>query len=126
MITQPLIMPAREHELLKKHCAHATLCDYNLNKLTTELKNASIIPKNQLPNDVVCLSAAIKFREVNSGKHYAFSIVEPHEADIRQQKMSALAPLSIALLGYRKGALVDWQMPGGVMIFEILEVVQHA
>ena len=119
-------MPAKEHGLLKKHCAHANLCAYNLNKLTAELKTASIIPKNQLPHDVVCLSAAIKFREVNSGKRYAVSIVEPHEADISQQKMSALAPLSIALLGYRKGALVDWQMPGGIMTFEILEVVQHA
>lgn len=126
MRIQPLMMPPKEHGLLKKHCAHANLCDYNLNKLIAELKTASIIPKNKLPDDVVCLSAAIKFREVNSGKLYAFSIVEPHEADIRQQKMSALAPLSIALLGYRKGALVDWQMPGGIMTFEILEVVQHA
>ncbi|QHS57744.1 transcription elongation factor GreA [Mucilaginibacter sp. 14171R-50] len=126
MKTQYLIMPAKEHELLKKHCNHGNLSNYNLKKLTDELASASIIPKDQLPDDVVCLSAAIQFKEVLSGKHYAFSIVEPHEADIRQHKMSALAPLSIALLGYRKGALVDWQMPGGIMTFEILDVVQNA
>ncbi|MCQ6958048.1 GreA/GreB family elongation factor [Mucilaginibacter aquariorum] len=125
MKIQQLIMPVKEHELLKKHCAHADLCDYNLKKLTAELAAANVIPKNQLPGDVVCFGAAIKFREVLSGKHYAFSIVEPHEADIGQHKMSALAPLSIALLGYPKGAFVDWQMPGGVMTFEILDVVQY-
>ncbi|RYU89962.1 transcription elongation factor GreA [Mucilaginibacter terrigena] len=126
MKIQYLIMPAKEHELLKKHCNHGNLCDYNLKKLIAELASASIIPRDQLPDDVVCLNASIQFREVLSGRHYAFSIVEPHEADISQHKMSALAPLSIALLGYHKGALVDWQMPGGVMTFEILDVVQDA
>jgi len=40
--------------------------------------------------------------------------VFPGEADIAQGRISLLAPVGTALLGYRVGDVVRWQVPGGL------------
>jgi len=42
-----------------------------------------------------------------------YTIVYPHEADYANGKISVLAPIGTALLGYREGDTVEWQVPGG-------------
>lgn len=124
MKSESLIISEKEHELLRRHCNDAILSDHNRKKLLIELANARIVDKEKFPKDVVCVNSEITFKETKTGQYFSFKIVWPLEADISQHKMSALAPLSIALLGYRKGALVDWEMPTGIKTFEILNVQQ--
>lgn len=124
MVQETLIVPEKEYELLRKHCSDSGLSNFNKNKLLAELAGARIIPAGALPADAVRVNSQVELRETGSGQLFSFQIVWPQDADIRNKKMSALAPLSIALLGYRSGALVDWEMPGGVKTFEILKVLQ--
>jgi hypothetical protein len=35
------------------------------------------------------------------------------DADVTQRRISVLAPLGTALIGYRAGDVVEWAMPGG-------------
>jgi regulator of nucleoside diphosphate kinase len=48
-------------------------------------------------------------------------IAEP-EADLNAGRISVLAPLGTALLGYREGDEVEWQMPGGLRQLRIERV----
>ena len=47
----------------------------------------------------------------------------PGEADIAQGRISLLAPVGTALLGYRVGDVVRWQVPGGLRRYRIDAVV---
>lgn len=125
MKTEQLIIVKKELELLKKHLAHSDLSEFNRNKLLAELKSAKIMKEQDLPDDVVCLDSKIDIQEMTSKQTFTFHLVLPSEANMKQKKISVFAPIGIALLGYRTGATVQWEMPNGLKTFEILRVVQN-
>jgi regulator of nucleoside diphosphate kinase len=51
--------------------------------------------------------------------------VTPDKADIKEKKVSVMAPLGTALIGFKKGQRVKWQMPAGKKTFTILEVINE-
>ncbi|HEY1024750.1 MAG TPA: GreA/GreB family elongation factor [Sphingobacteriaceae bacterium] len=120
MNSEKLIILQRELDLLKTHLMHSNLSDFNKSKLLEELKTAQIV--KDLPDDVVCLNSQVVIREVVTGQKFTFYLVLPTEANMRKNKISVFAPIGIALLGYRTGCRVQWEMPNGVKTFEILEV----
>jgi regulator of nucleoside diphosphate kinase len=48
--------------------------------------------------------------------------VFPEEADIDENKVSVLAPVGTALLGYQAGDVVEWPVPAGLRKFRIQTV----
>ncbi len=51
-------------------------------------------------------------------------LVFPAQADIGAQRLSVLAPVGTALLGYREGDEVEWLTPGGLRRLRIEKVIQ--
>ena len=49
-------------------------------------------------------------------------VVTPEKANIRQRLISIMSPVGTALIGFRKGQRVKWNVPGGKKVFTILEV----
>ena len=49
-------------------------------------------------------------------------IVLPDKADIKERKISIMSPIGTALIGFRQGENVKWQVPSGKKTFTILEV----
>ncbi|WP_423146192.1 GreA/GreB family elongation factor [Rubrolithibacter danxiaensis] len=123
MKAEKLIILKRELDLLKTHLMHSDLSDFNKQKLLEELKSAQIMKDDELPDDVVCLDSQVEIRETTSGQLNTFQIVLPSEANIMKKKVSVFAPIGVALLGYRVGAKVQWEMPTGMKTFEILKVI---
>ena len=66
-----------------------------------------------MPNDVITMNSQVRLRDLDSGEEMIYTIVFPHEANIQKNKVSILAPVGVALLGYRLGDVVEWPMPGG-------------
>ena len=124
MRTDQLIILKRELELLKSHLTRSNLSEFNKQKLLDELKSAKVMKDDELPKDVVCLDSKVEIRELESGRAFTFQIVLPSEANMKDNKISVFAPIGIALLGYPVGAKVQWEMPNGLKMFEILNVVQ--
>jgi regulator of nucleoside diphosphate kinase len=50
-------------------------------------------------------------------------LVFPSEADFERGKISILAPIGTALIGYRTGDTVEWKVPAGIRHLRIDEVV---
>jgi regulator of nucleoside diphosphate kinase len=122
MKTEKLILVQREYDLLTKHLKASNLLDYNKKRLLIELKTASVVKEDDLPVDTVCMESEVEIREIESGKSFTFQIVMPAEANMQKKKVSVFAPIAIAILGYRIGSKVQWEMPTGVKTFEILKV----
>lgn len=60
--------------------------------------------------------------DVTGGSRREVTLVYPHEALPAEGKVSVLAPLGTALLGYRQGDEVEWLMPGGIRRLRIENV----
>lgn len=122
MRTENLMIVQRELDLLKKHLNDSVLSDYNKNKLLAELKSAVVIKQDDLPTDVVCIDSKVEIEEILTRQKFTFQIVLPAEANMKLGKVSVFAPIGVALLGYRIGSEVQWEMPNGLKTFKILRV----
>lgn len=91
--------------------------------LRTELNRAIIISPDEIPPDVVTMNSTVRIRDIRSKEIDTYTLVYPREADIASGKLSVLAPIGTAILGYRKGDLVEWQVPSGLTRFRIEDVV---
>lgn len=91
--------------------------------LGDELAEAEIVPAEQIPNDVVTMRSRVRVRDLRSGEELAFSIVYPFEADASQNRISILAPLGAAMIGYHVGDTIEWPVPAGTRLLRIEEIL---
>ena len=88
--------------------------DGNLDLLEGELDRALVTePGWGLPSDVVTLDSRVVVVDLDSGEERRFTLVLPHKANVDEGRISVLAPLGMAVLGYRSGAEIEWDVPGG-------------
>jgi regulator of nucleoside diphosphate kinase len=124
MNTQSLIIAQRELDILKKYLQDSILTEFNKKTLASEIASARVVNEHELPDDAVSINTVVHVHERQSRQNFIFQIVHPSAADVKKNKVSVFAPIAIALLGYRKGSVTRWEMPGGVQEFEIQKVVR--
>ncbi|MBS0417919.1 MAG: nucleoside diphosphate kinase regulator [Proteobacteria bacterium] len=98
----------------------------HLRELQAELDRAVVLEAAQMPADVITIGARVGVRDVTSGELQVMTLVFPQQADVGSQRISVLAPMGTALLGYREGDEVEWIMPGGPKRLDIEWVRQPA
>ena len=94
----------------------------NAEELEGELKRATLISKEDFPEDVVGLNSTVVIKDETSKKEMEVKLVLPESADIKQWKISGMSPNGTALIGFRKGQQVQWKVPAGTKTFTILDV----
>ena len=95
----------------------------NVEDLKAELKKAKLVNKNDFPLDVVRLNSKVRIKADDKEEIMEFMLVTPDKANIKENRISVMAPIGTALLGFRKGQKVKWQVPAGKRTFTILEVI---
>jgi regulator of nucleoside diphosphate kinase len=95
----------------------------NFRKLQGELSKAKIVDETKMPEDVVRLNSLVTILDLQSKKEMKLTLVLPGEADIKEKKVSILAPIGTALIGFKKGKKVSWEVPAGKKDFEITDVL---
>lgn len=96
--------------------------DKEVTMLQEELNKATVIDDRQVSEEFVRLNSHVKIQDVKSGKTSVLKIVLPEYADLKERKVSVLAPMGIALLGFKEGDHFKWQMPGGLKHLRIISV----
>lgn len=81
--------------------------------LERELVRANVVPRENIPTDVVTMNSQIVFENETTGERREVTLVYPGNADIDAGKISVLVPVGTALLGLRVGQSIDWELPGG-------------
>ena len=97
----------------------------HLEDLRVELERALVLDPSLLSPSVVTMHAAVRVRDLESGYRQELTLVSPSEANVSAGRISVLAPLGTALLGYREGDVVERVMPGGLRRLLIEEVRQQ-
>ena len=92
-------------------------------ELSGELQRASIVDAASVPVDVVTMNSTIKLTDLKSKETETYTLVYPEEANIAEGRLSILAPIGTAILGYRLGDRVRWVIPSGKSNMRIDEVI---
>jgi len=100
--------------------------DEYLEALEAELDRAQVVAAQDIPQDAVTLHVPVRVTDLDDGHQRTLTLVLPGEADAAQGKISVLAPIGTALLGYRAGDTVEWRVPGGLRRFRIDAVLRRA
>lgn len=95
----------------------------NAEDLQTELKKAKLVNKDDFPDDVVRLNSKVRIKAEGKDEVMELMLVTPDKADIKEKKISIMAPIGTALIGFRQGQKVKWQVPAGKKTFTIMEVI---
>lgn len=95
----------------------------HLQALEEELDKAQTVASRDIPADVVTMRSQVRVKDLASGHESDLTVVFPSEADSEQGRISVLAPVGTALLGYRVGDTVEWKVPGGLRRLKIERIL---
>lgn len=84
-----------------------------LENLRGELERARVIAPQEIPGDVITMNSTVTLIDQDTGEEETYTLVYPENADAAQGKVSVLAPIGTAMLGYRVGDVFEWEVPAG-------------
>ena len=126
-VNKKLVLLSDDHKLLISYLnggSGKTAFDRrNAEDLRGELKKAKLVSKDNFPPDVVRINSTVRVRTDEDAEIIEFMLVTPDKANIKEKRISVMAPIGPALIGFRKGEQVKWQVPSGKKTFTILEVI---
>ncbi len=94
-----------------------------LDSLDVELSRGKVVAPAEVPPDVVTMNSRVHLVDQDTGEEMVYTLVFPQEADISQSKISVLAPIGTAMLGYRVGDTFTWRVPDGVRRLQVKQVL---
>jgi regulator of nucleoside diphosphate kinase len=94
-----------------------------LNTLEAELERAEIVDPKRIPANVITMRSKVRLKDLVSGEAKVYSLVFPTEANFNEGKISVLAPIGTAILGYRSGDTIEWPVPSGVRKLKVDEIL---
>jgi regulator of nucleoside diphosphate kinase len=89
--------------------------------LDAEMRDAIVMPAAQVPPNVITMhsKAVLSF---GGEEDEMYTLVYPNEADLSENLLSVLSPVGTAILGYRVGDVVDWDVPDGTVAIQVKSV----
>ena len=124
------IAEARAHGDLKENAEyHAAREQQSFNEgriadIEGKLSNADIIDVTKVnANGKIVFGTTVKLFNLNNEDEVTYTIVGEDEADIKVGKISFGSPIARALIGKKEGDEVSVQTPGGLVDYEIMQVL---
>ncbi|MDY5685441.1 MAG: transcription elongation factor GreA [Prevotella sp.] len=90
-----------------------------MNYLRKILEFARVIDKSKLKSDTVGLLSRVELTNTGRDTHIAYTIVSPHEANLKEGKISIKSPIAQALLNKKAGDVVEARVPAGIIKLRI-------
>lgn len=114
-------------KLLEERQHHTNPHSQTTTKLRGELERAILVEDADLPPEVVKLHSRVRLRDLDTGEIDEWTLTLPDESDVERRKLSILAPVGSAIIGFAKGDQIEWETPGGlchIQIEAVEEVVE--
>ena len=83
------------------------------------LENARVIDTSRLASDSVQLLSKVGMTNLANNNSMTYTIASPHEADIREGKISVKSPIAQALLNKKVGDVIEVRVPAGMLRLRI-------
>ncbi len=83
------------------------------------LANARVIDTSRLGSDTVQLLCKVEITNLANNSKMTYTIASPHEANLREGKISIKSPIAEALLNKKAGDVVEVRVPAGTLRLRI-------
>jgi transcription elongation factor GreA len=117
------IMENAEYDSAKNDQAHL---EARIATLEDRLKNARVVTRREITaaqkSGEVSVGTKVKLRDLGSNKTVEYHVVGSAEADPAELKLSNESPVGKAIMGHKKGDVVEAPTPRGAKKFKIMEV----
>ena len=117
MPRRKIVVSTEDHQrleaLLSSHATRLIGGSDRVDELQSELVRAHIVSRDRVPADVVTMNSTVTLRDLDTNEVDTYTLVYPDRADIANCKLSVLAPIGTAVLGYRIGDEFQWRVPEG-------------
>lgn len=114
---------ARLRELLDDASPQERRGNQYLESLEAELARARVLAPTEIPPNVITMNSVAHLVDLDTQEEMVYTLVFPDQADIAHGKISVLAPIGTAMLGYRVGDTFLWEVPDGVRKLLVKEVL---
>jgi len=78
--------------------------------LEEELNRAAVLPREELPEGIIALGDHVHYVDLETKKEFSVVLGLPHETDVASKKISVLSPIGAALIGLKKGDVIQCPM----------------
>lgn len=96
--------------------------DLRIMEIEEILKNAKVIDEKEISRTRVTLGGRVLLRHEDSGTEQEYMIVSAKEEDIMIGKLSSESPVGQAILGKKKGDVVEVRTPAGILSYSIARI----
>ncbi|WP_192349471.1 GreA/GreB family elongation factor [Algoriphagus sp. Y33] len=93
-----------------------------ISMLAKEIELAKKVSDSKIEPKVIRINSHFEVQDVASGKLLNFQLTLPEFGNLSEKKLSVLSPLGVALIGFREGMEIEWDLPGGLKKFKIISV----
>ena len=108
-----------EYDSAKNDQAHL---EARIAMLEERLKNARVVTKKEIRSGEVSVGTKVRLKDMKSNKTVEYHIVGSAEADPTEMKLSNESPVGKAIMGRKKGDVVEVSVPRGALTFKIMDV----
>ena len=98
------------------------MLEHKIAQLEERLLSARVITKKEISKDTVSVGSKVRLRDVAANKTFEYHIVGSAEANPAENKLSNESPVGKAIIGHKKGDVVEVTAPRGALKFKILEI----
>jgi transcription elongation factor GreA len=98
------------------------MLEHKIAQLEERILSARVITKKEISKDSVSVGAHVRLRDMQANKTFEYHIVGSAEANPTENKLSNESPVGKAIIGHKKGDVVEVSAPRGSLKFKILEI----
>ena len=98
------------------------MLEMRIAQMEATLTNARIIDESKIDKSRVQILSKVKLLNHTNNRELCYTIVDEREANLREGKLAIGTPIAKALLGKKKGEVVEVTVPAGVLKLEILDI----
>ena len=90
--------------------------------LENKIRYAKIIDESEIDTKTVQVGNTVKILDVEFDEQLEYTIVGSTEVDLSKNRISNESPIGAALIGARKGEIIEANTPGGVAKYKVLAI----
>ena len=98
------------------------LLELKISKIQDLIANARVIDESKINTDQVQMLNKVKLKNLLNNTVVEYTLVGESEANFKEGKLAAATPIGKALIGRKKGDIVEVKVPSGLLKFEILNI----
>jgi len=108
-----------EYDAAKNDQAHL---EARIAMLEDRLKNARVVTRKEIRSGEVSVGTKVRLKDMGSNKTVEYHVVGSAEANPAEMKLSNESPVGKAIMGRKKGDVVEVAAPRGALKFKIMEI----